>query len=234
MLKHTLYWTSLYWQRVCGKKKNKQKKRIIQISPACTRAAGSIEAAGLWSSQRFLSGSCGEHTALPRVGHVHTNTLYRTHQRNKYKHDAAEHAWNTLVYPIFYFFSFSPPLIFKSITHYSSSWRSGVAGPRIHHSSADARVFSPASKTTSATISTERRDALPRSTEDIYFKFSSRLPKLFFRKIPETVCQDEARGNVCKVMRRTNISPSPFNRMESQVLKIWRAERVMLSHMERL
>lgn len=77
------------------------------------------------------------------------------------------------------FFFFSPPLIFKSITHYSSSWRSGVAGPGIHHSSAHARVFSPASRT-GASIGTERRDALPRSTEDIYFKFSSRLPKLFF------------------------------------------------------
>lgn len=224
--------TVLAKELVATKKKNKQ-KRIFQISPACTWAAGSIEAAGLWSSQRFLSGRCGEHTAFPRVAHLHANTLYRTHQRNKYKHDAAEHAWNTLVYPIFFFFS--PPLIFKSITHYSSSWRSGVAGPGIHHSSAHARVFSPASRT-GASIGTERRDALPRSTEDIYFKFSSRLPKLFFfffKKIPETVCQDESWGNMCKVMRRTNISPSPFNHTESRVLKTWLAERVTLSYMER-
>lgn len=133
------------------------------------------------------------------------------------------------------FFFFSPPLIFKSITHYSSSWRSGVAGPGIHHSSAHARVFSPASRT-GASIGTERRDALPRITEDIYFKFSSRLPKLFFfffKKIPETVCQDESWGNMCKVMRRTNISPSPFNHTESRVLKTWLAERVTLSYMER-
>ena len=97
VLKHTgLLNITVSAKELVAKKKNKQ-KRIFQISPACTWAAGSIEAAGLWSSQRFLSGRCGEHTALPRVTHLHTNTLYRTHQRNKYKHDAAEHAWNTLV-----------------------------------------------------------------------------------------------------------------------------------------